>query len=181
MIAKVAINQRRVLLLDECDLHLLKEHSFSYKRTRGGHGYVKWRAPTGEECYLHRMIMRAAEGQIVDHIDGNTLNCVRSNLRFVSEHQNAWNQAKKTPESTTSRYKGVCIDRKLVGRRKPWQVKIRRADGRRVHVGYFASDVEAAYHYDLASLAEHGEFGRRNFLPLVTADLVPRMTESDHG
>lgn len=41
---------------------------------------------------LHRFILNAPQGMEVDHIDGNALNCMRSNMRVVSTASNAQNK-----------------------------------------------------------------------------------------
>ena len=47
--------------------------------------------------YLHREIMGPLlPGQVVDHKDGNGLNCLRSNLRVTTQPDNARRQIKKT-------------------------------------------------------------------------------------
>jgi hypothetical protein len=38
--------------------------------------------------YLHRFIMEAPSGLVVDHIDGDGLNCTRENLRLCSAAEN---------------------------------------------------------------------------------------------
>lgn len=40
---------------------------------------------------LHRVISGAIPGQIVDHVNGNTLDCRKCNLRVVDSHINAVN------------------------------------------------------------------------------------------
>jgi len=42
--------------------------------------------------YLHRVVAGAKSGDIVDHIDGDTLNNRRSNLRIVTASENAENR-----------------------------------------------------------------------------------------
>ncbi len=69
-----------------------------------GGGYAV--RPTGKP-YLHRVIMHAAvkEGQQVDHINRDKLDCRRANLRAVTQAENARNVglAKNNP----SGYRGV--------------------------------------------------------------------------
>ena len=109
---------------------------------------------------FHRLIMSAPDGFVVDHIDGDTLNNQKSNLRIVTSKQNTRNQKKRIPERASSQFKGV---HKV---RNRWRSAIRDED-RNIHLGYFKTQAEAAFAYDMASLKRHGEFGRRNFLPLV--------------
>ena len=42
--------------------------------------------------FMHRAIMKAKNGDIVDHKDGNKLNNQKSNLRFATPAQNSQNR-----------------------------------------------------------------------------------------
>lgn len=105
--------------------------------------------------YMHRIIM-GAEGQEMDHIDGNGLNNQRENLRFVEHYQNLRNQ--QAQEGRSSIYKGVYLDRKT----QTWVVQIK--DRSRVRTVYGIEDERiAAYIYDLLALDRFKEFARFNF------------------
>src|SRR3990167_818248 len=54
---------------------------------------------------LHRVIMKAQKGQEIDHIDRNSLNNCRNNLRFVSHAENMANR--KLQKNNSSGYAGV--------------------------------------------------------------------------
>lgn len=42
----------------------------------------------GKRCYLHRIVIEAPDGEHVDHIDGDSLNNRRANLRLVTHAEN---------------------------------------------------------------------------------------------
>lgn len=54
---------------------------------------------------LHRLILNCANGEIVDHINGNGLDNRKSNLRIVDGFKNLLNS--KKPISNTSGYKNL--------------------------------------------------------------------------
>lgn len=92
----------------------------------------------------------------IDHIDHDGLNNQRSNLRPATGTENAGNQRPRL--SVTSSYKGV-------SRHSPtgkWQAGI-QASGRKYHLGYFSSEIEAARTYDTAARELFGEFACTNF------------------
>jgi hypothetical protein len=60
---------------------------------------------------MHRVIMNAPAGSIVDHRDGNGLNNMKSNLHFATASQNSCNR-RKTSKVCSSKYKGVCLDKR---------------------------------------------------------------------
>lgn len=41
--------------------------------------------------YLHRLVMNAPKGKVVDHLNHNTLDCRKRNLRIVSQPENCKN------------------------------------------------------------------------------------------
>lgn len=92
----------------------------------------------------------------IDHIDHDGLNNQRSNLRVATGTQNAGNQRPQI--SVTSPYKGVWWH--SASRR--WQAGIQAAK-RKYHLGYFASELEAACAYDAAARELFGEFACPNF------------------
>lgn len=103
----------------------------------------------GRSVYLHRLLMGATEGQIVDHINRNTLDCRRSNLRFVERWQNNANSRKRKSDTGlrgVSRYKGRF-----------------RAYFRGAYLGSFVSPVDAAIAYDKVARAALGEWANLNF------------------
>lgn len=111
--------------------------------------------------YLHRHVAEnmwgtLPKGMFVDHIDGDTLNCRRGNLRLVTPQQNAANAA---PRGGKSRHRGV-----FPARNGRWAAQISKA-GTRLHLGTFDSEVEAAAAYDTAARDIHGEFARLNLAP----------------
>lgn len=55
--------------------------------------------------FMHRLIMCAKEGQVVDHIDGNGLNNQKTNLRICTQVENGANRSKN--KNNKSGYKGV--------------------------------------------------------------------------
>jgi hypothetical protein len=106
--------------------------------------------------YMHRIILAAPKGIGVDHIDGDTANNQRSNLRLATQSQNMANGGAR--KNGSSRYKGVC---RRTGETK-WTAAIRK-DGRSYQIGMFADEVDAARAYDAAAREMFGEFARVNF------------------
>jgi len=107
--------------------------------------------------YLHREIMNAPAGLLVDHKNNNSLDNRRNNLRFATRCQNMWNR-RKTKTKTSSRFSGVHFH-KLELR---WGVQI-QYKGKKIWLGYYDSEIEAAHAYDRAAIKYHGEFARLNF------------------
>lgn len=105
---------------------------------------------------MHREIMQAPAGMVVDHIDGNGLNNRRSNLRLCTRMQNSRNR-RKNRDSTTE-FKGVWRD-KRTGRCYA-QIRFK---GKNLYVGVFDTAIEAARAYDRKALELFAEFAHLNF------------------
>jgi hypothetical protein len=103
---------------------------------------------------MHRVIAAARRGLVVDHIDGNTLNNSRANLRICRLAENNMNRGKFA--RAASRFKGVLL---YPGGR--WRAHI-YAGGKHIHLGYFDTEALAAAAYDAAARDLHGEFARTN-------------------
>lgn len=108
---------------------------------------------------LHRVIMSAKRGQVVDHINGDVYDNRRSNLRICTNAENVRNAKKRSPSTATSIFKGVGFEK----HKNRWRATI-TVDWKTKHLGYFESELAAAKAYDIASEKYHGEFGRKNFV-----------------
>lgn len=114
---------------------------------------------TQERVYMHRVIMRASGVQSVDHINGNGLDCRKSNMRLCSKPQNGWNALKRSGKSS-SKFKGVSWrpeTRKWVARIAPNRTTIR--------LGCFEDEIAAAKAYNEAAKRYFGEFAKLNITP----------------
>ena len=95
-----------------------------------------------------------------DHADGNGLNNQRANLRAASASQNAMNIDNRNlskPAAISSHFKGVHFDRAA----KKWYARIAK-DGKRIHLGLFREEVDAATAYNFKAYELFGEFARFN-------------------
>jgi hypothetical protein len=108
----------------------------------------------GKQTSMHRVIMNPPPGLVVDHIDGNGLNNCRSNLRICTIVEN---QRNSKGWSKTSRYKGVSWSKK-----NKWASAI-SLNFKRIHLGYFDNEIEAAKAYDKKAAELFGEFAYLNF------------------
>lgn len=110
----------------------------------------------GKTIYLYRHILKADEGIVVDHINGNPLDNRKSNLRLCSQAENCYNSAKRS--GAKSKYKGVSIRDEA----KPFRARLHK-DGKEYHLGSFETEIEAAIAYDVKAKEMFGEFARLNF------------------
>lgn len=146
----------QVALFDEDDYGLFLSRNWSCTRTDGKSFYLYARGrgeKSGVIDYFHRLVMGNPAGKKVDHINRNTLDNRRDNLRVCSDAESARNQGPRT-----GGYKGVSRN----GR--GWAATI-WVDYQRRHLGTFPTPEEAAQAYDVAAAQLHGSFAYLNFPP----------------
>lgn len=114
-----------------------------------------------EKIYWHTFITNPPSGKIVDHINGDSLDNRRSNLRVGTRVQNNMNRAANRTRKgrpTTSPYKGVSWDRS----RNKWTARI-GYNYKCISLGYFDSPEDGARAYDSKAKELFGECAYQNF------------------
>lgn len=143
-------------LVDEDDWPQLCGISFRVHKLRC-HTYAITSRRVGRKVSgigLHRIVVWAAKGQFVDHINGDGLDNRRCNLRACSPSENLQNIRKTHGRS---RYKGVIWE----SNRGVWAARIKSPTARK-RLGCFATEVEAARAYDAAAREMFGSFACTN-------------------
>lgn len=156
MIFKIPLTRGFVALVDEQDFERVAAKKWTViapnKTRKTAYAANYWRE--GDKVFavsMHRFILSAPRGLVVDHIDGNGLNNTRANIRLCTQAENARNQ----------RRPGIKGAYQMANSTR-WGAHI-QTNGKRVHLGCFDTEEEAARAYDAAALKYHGEFARLNF------------------
>jgi hypothetical protein len=158
MAREIPLTLGLVALVDEDDFGPLSQWEWIATRSATGAKFYVQRKGCSE--LMHRVVIGAEKGQLVDHVNGDTLDNRRSNLRFCSRAQNSYNRGPSSNNS--SGYKGVSATPKR------WQACI-QIDRKKRFLGCFDTPEEAARAYDEAAREFHGEFARLNFPDLEEA------------
>lgn len=109
----------------------------------------------GRTIYFYREILGVEDKVIVDHINGDTLDNRKCNLRISDKRKNAQNM--KSNKNSTSSFKGVSWDKF----RLKWKATIKH-EGNQVFLGRFLDEKEAAIAYNKAASEYFGEYARLN-------------------
>ena len=124
---EIPLTKNFVALVDDEDYEKLTTHRWKANVMPSGQVYAM-----RSGLKMHRVVVAAPKGMVVDHISGNTLDNRKENLRICEQRFNAMNRGTRKPERKTSRFKGVHLDKKS----GLWVAAIRK-DGHRTSLGYF--------------------------------------------
>lgn len=158
---RIPLTQGQFALVDDEDFDRINSHKWCAALDRTTNSYYAARnSPRDADgkqhrILMHREIMNAKHGEQVDHINHDTLDQRRSNLRLCSNSQNHANQ--RMPSTNKSGFKGVSLD-KPTGK---WKAQV-RANGEKKYIGLYVTAIEAAIAYDDAALKYQGEYAYTN-------------------
>lgn len=141
-------NDEKIVLVDDNDAQLVS--GVTWRIT--DRGYVRG-STGGRREFLHRLIVAAMPGQLVDHINGDKLDNRRCNLRIATHAENMRNR-----RVSRSGVKGA----KWKPRDRKWEASI-KVNRRDIFLGHYQSKTEAMRAYDAAARFYHGPFARTNF------------------
>jgi len=136
-------------LVDNEDYSFLNQYKWYYKN-----GYAARHNPdkSPKHILMHKQILN--QSNFIDHINGNKLDNRKSNLRVATKSQNAANSRKR---KGSSKFKGVYWDKS----KNKWKAAI-GFKNKRITIGRFSSELEAAKAYNKAAIEYFGEFARLN-------------------
>lgn len=135
---------RSELLVDPVDTAILQSRRWWLNSRNSDKGRYAASTRYGKKIYLHRVIAGAGPGEIVDHINGDTLDNRRVNLRIVLQSVNMQNLHKTRG---SSRFQGVSFVR---NKPTPWYAKIEHL-GTQYGLGHYSTEEAAAAAYNVAA------------------------------
>lgn len=153
-VIEVPLTQGQVAIIDREDWDLVKAYNWQavYSKTTNTYYADTSIRENGKQrkVRMHRLILGASKGTLVDHINGNTLDNRRSsNLRLCNHSQNSANKRKCI--NSSSRFKGVS----RAGNK--WQAEI-AFNKQRCYLGVFKTPEAAHAVYCEAAIMLHGKF-----------------------
>lgn len=141
-------NEKARALIDLSDIEKVGKHRW-YASTKG---YVK----SQDNLRLHRLVMDAPDGYLVDHVNRIPLDNRKSNLRLCTPAENSRNVG--VSQSNSTGFKGVYFE-KLNNK---YRARI-KYNGKRVSLGCYENAVDAAIAYDKKAIELFGDFAYTNF------------------
>ncbi|MFH1371423.1 MAG: HNH endonuclease [Planctomycetota bacterium] len=160
----IDLKRFKFAIVDKEDYDRLRKRSWRCRRFDDCWYAVRWVRASEKSnktvAWMHRAVLEAPEGTLVDHKNHNGLDNRKDNLRLATYSQNMQNR-RKIRRACSSRFKGVMF-RKEVHRRRRWRGSI-KVGGWMIELGMFKTEVEAARAYDAAAKKHFGEFACLNF------------------
>lgn len=161
LVREIQLTQGQIAIVDDEDydaLNAFKWYAWWSKYTETF--YAVRNTPLGGgkwgRLHMHRFVTSAPEDMHVDHINKNTLDNSKENLRVCPASENQRNRGKQ--QNNTSGFKGVYFHKAC----NKWCARI-GIENKKLHLGLFTDILEAARAYDKAALELHGAFARTNF------------------
>lgn len=154
-VISIPLSQGKLAVIDAEDFEKVRDFKWFAHRRRSL--WYARRQSKGQTIHMHRVILSASSGVQVDHIDGNGLNNRRNNLRLCSRAENlrAFQHKRR---NTTSKFRGVTFCK----RDSVWEAGIER-QGKKLYLGRFRIEEDAAHAYDKKARELFGEFASPNF------------------
>ena len=143
------------VFVDDEDFEMLSKFNwnpFGHKKQY----FVSRNKSENKMIYMHRILIGAEEGQIVDHINGHPFDNRKCNLRICTQTENHMNQ-KIQQRKKSSMFKGVGFHK--------WANKFRvyiKINQKATQFGLFDNQHDAAFAYDMKAFELFGRFTRPN-------------------
>ncbi len=155
----ISLTRGLFAVVDGCDYELLSEHKWYALNSKWGFRAARsCRIGGKKRCVLMgRQILGLRYGDKLqaDHINHNTLDDRRCNLRTCTNQENSYNR--RCHKNSSSKYKGVS----WYGAYEKWMGYI-RSGGKNVFLGYFLAEDDAARAYNSTAQRLHGEHAHLN-------------------
>lgn len=149
--ALIPLTQNKVAIVDVADFEWLSRYKWHVKRM--GEKFYACRSEMGRTILMHRQIMQAPKGMVVDHKKDGSLNNRRRNLRICTQAQNRYNSR---PAGNKSGFKGV------YPQGDKWYGVVEHK-GKQHYAGTHDTPAEAARARDRLAVKLFGEYAWLNF------------------
>ena|SRR3990167_393779 len=160
---RIKLTQGKFALVDNEDFEFLQKWKWcaaldkKCKDFRAMSNRHRWEKVKPVTMRMARIIMNATKGEMIDHINHNTLDNRRGNLRICTQIQNSRNS--KIYKNNTTGYKGVskCTSLTRYHKKDYFAAQI-RFNKRLITLGYGTNKKSLAKLYKAASIKYFGEF-----------------------
>lgn len=139
---KIKLTKGKIALVDDEDFEFLSQ----WKWHATSHGYAK--KSSFPRQYMHAIVNNTPTGKITDHINRNTLDNRKTNLRTVDKRINSINRGLQS--NNTSGHKGISWNKQ----HKKWETYIWYKQTK-IRLGNFKTIKEAIFKRSIAESKYH--------------------------
>ncbi len=150
----IPLTKGKFAIVDGEDYEELNQYKWCANKS--GRTYYAIRRKGSKWIRMHRQILKAPPHLVCDHVDHDGLNNRKVNLRLCTQVQNCRNRRPR--KGGTSKYIGVIFDKQT----RSFSAKI-GVNHKKIWLGRFKSEDEAARVRDRKAIEVHGEFASLNF------------------
>jgi hypothetical protein len=150
----IALTRGLFAMVDAADFELVNQYKWCASRSGRGNKFYAVRMNKGKLQGMHRFLMNPPEGMVTDHIDGNSLDNRRGNMRNCTQQQNNYSTRQRPGRSG-------CVGVTPNAKGDKWVARIRK-DGEETYLGTFVDKQEAVRVRDRKAAELFGEFACLN-------------------
>lgn len=154
----LALTKGKYAKIDPCDVARVSQFKWWAEPKNGGKWVYAVAKIDGRTQFLHRYLLNAPKGVLVDHKNGDGLDNRRENIRLCNHADNSRNRRIKPSRAG---FRGVILrDRPFRNVRYEASIKVER---KKIYLGVFDTPEAAARAYDQAAIKHFGDFACLNF------------------
>jgi hypothetical protein len=147
---KIPLTKGKLALIDKINYPLVSKYKWFTHGNRYAATYIN-----NKLFLMHRLLLKATKGMIVDHINSDGFDNRKNNLRICTQSQNLANRNKQN--NNTSGYKGVYWQKSV----KKWSAHI-MVNQKYINLGTYVNILDAVKAYNYAAKEYFGEYARIN-------------------
>lgn len=162
MTKTIPLTRGKSAVVDDETFEYLNQYKWYYhqrvKTNKPGYAARRETTSKGKSriVFMQYYILPKKDDLSIDHINGDSLDNRRSNLRYCTKEQNSFNVSRR--RNGQSKYKGVTFFHNHIDK---WRANI-YLNGRQTFLGTFDNEEDAARAYNRAAKKAHGNFARLN-------------------
>lgn len=153
---EIKLSQNKIAIVDNDNYERLNRFKW-YANYDGYNWYARRKINIDgkqKTIYMHREVMNVPKGVFIDHINGDSLDNRRENLRFCTNQQNQCNR--DAQKNNKLGIKGI----RLHEARKKFEARI-KVNGKSIYLGYYTNLDDADSVYRKAEEKYFGKFARK--------------------
>lgn len=154
---KIELTQGKYAVVDDADFERVSAHKWRFDGRYAVTHYRDFLGAPRRNLRLHRFVLSAKKGESIDHVNHDTLDNRKENLRRCSHAENNWN--KGLTALNTSGFKGVYFHKAS----KKYMARI-KVYGKTYYLGIFDDVKDAVLAYNKSAMKLHGVFAKLNIV-----------------